>query len=107
MIETFRRWFMDHRRALEQNGISLDLTAGSEGLPKNGVSALLASDRFEAAVELWETGESEFYFSDWTAADRDPNVGVEVTHHDFANTVEMSDALNDLINRMSPALASR
>lgn len=104
MIEAFRQWFLEHRLVLAPDGISLELSKGSEGLPKNGVYAVLKSDRFEAGVELWETGESEFYFSDWEAAERDPAVGVVVTHHDFTSPAELYTALDELVNRMSLVL---
>lgn len=78
---------------------------GSEGLLKNGISAVLKSERFEATIELWETGESEFYFLDWEFADRDPDYQPEVTHYDFAAEKEMLSALNRLVNRLSPVLA--
>lgn len=105
MIDTFRRWALEYGPILKREGISLDLSKGSEGLPKNGISAALKSDRFEATIELWETGESEFYFLDWEAAERDPNVGVVVTHYDFTTAGELYAALDQVISRMSPVLA--
>ena len=89
---------------MERDGISLDLSKGSEGLSKNGVYAALKSDHFEAGVELWETGDSEFYFSDWEAVERDPAVGVVVTHHEFKSPAELYAALDELVNRMCPML---
>jgi len=104
MIETFRRWLLERRSTLEREGIALEIAKGSEGLLKNGISAVLTSDRFESRIELWETGESEFYFADWAVADRDPDYHPEVVHHEFQSYAEMYVALDQLVNRMSPVL---
>ena len=101
MIENLQFWAGQHQRDLEGKGIALKLSHPSEGLPKNGISAVFTSDRFEATVELWETGESEFYFLDWKAADRDPEYQVEITHHDFQNEGDLHSSLAVLLERLS------
>ena len=104
MIEKLQFWAGQHQRDLARDRIFLKLSQPSEGLPKNGISAVFISDRFEATVELWENGESEFYFLDWEAADRDPNYQLEVTHHDFTQAMQLYAALETLVSRMSPVL---
>jgi len=105
MIEKLLFWAEQHQGDLARNRIFLKLSQPSEGLPKDGISAVLTSDRFEATVELWENGESEFYFLDWEAADRDPNYQAKVTHYDFRNAIELLAALETLVSRMSPVLS--
>lgn len=105
MIEKLQFWAGQHQRDLARDGIFLKLSQPSDGLPKNGISAVFTSDRFEVTVELWENGESEFYFLDWEAADRDPNYQVEVTHYDFRYAAELYAALQTLVSRMSPVLS--
>lgn len=105
MIEKLQFWAGQHQRDLARDRISLKLSQPSEGLPKNGISAVFISDRFEATVELWENGESEFYFLDWEAADRDPEYQPKVVHHDFTNSSELYAALEHLVNCMSPVMA--
>lgn len=101
MIETLQFWARENQSDLEKNGIYLKLSQPSEGLPKNGISAVFTSDRFEATIELWETGESEFYFLDWKAADRDPDYQVDITHHDFQSESELHSSLAALLERLS------
>jgi len=105
MIETFRSWLFRNQSLLGRDGITFDLSPSSEGLLKNGVSAVLKSERFEVTIELWETGESEFYFLDWEAADRDLEYQPEVVHHDFSDKSQMFAALEQLVSRMSPVMA--
>ncbi len=100
MIEAFRRWLLEHRRSIKRDGVSLELSEGSQGLLKNGVSATFNSAHSEAMIELWETGESEFYFADWNTADRDPNYQPEVTHYDFQSEGEMFTALAAFVKRI-------
>jgi hypothetical protein len=104
MIEAFRLWFSRNHFLLERDGITFDLSPSSTGLPKNGISAVLKSDRVEVTIELWETGESEFYFLNWEAIERDPNASVVVTHYDFTPVEELYAALDQLVNQMSPVL---
>ena len=101
MIEAFYLWFSQNHSLLARDGSSINLSPSSVGLPKNGISAVLRSDRAEITIELWETGESEFYFLDWDAVDLDPAVGVAVKHYDFANKEELYAALDQLVSRMS------
>ena len=101
MIEALRSWFRQNSSLLEGEGISGSLSPGSVGLLKNGISAELKTDHLEATIELWETGESDFHFLDWEAAERDPEVSVVVTHYDFRSEQEMYAALNNLVNRIN------
>lgn len=101
MIEAFCHWLLEHRMSIERDGVSLELSEDSKGLLKNGVSAAFSSAYSEALIELWETGESEFYFADWKVADRDPNYQPEVTHFDFRNESEMFTALAAFVKRIS------
>lgn len=105
MIDAFRLWFSQNQFLLARDGLTFELSAGSMGLPKNGISAVLKSERVEVTIELWETGESEFYLLDWNTIDRDPEAGVVVMHYDFAEPAALYAALDQLVNRMSPVLA--
>ena len=105
MIEKLLYWAEQHQGDLARDRIFLKLSQPSDGLPKNGISAVFTSSRFEATVELWENGESEFYLLDWEAADRDPNYQVEIIHHDFRSGIELYTALETLVSRMSLVLS--
>lgn len=102
MIEALRSWFEQNSSLLEEEGISGGLSPGSVGLLKNGISAELKTNHLEATIELWETGESDFHFLDWEATERDPEVGVVVTHYDFQGEQELWVALDKLVSRMIP-----
>ena len=105
MIKAFYLWFSKNHSLLTGDGLSIKLSPMSVGLPKNGISAVLRAGRAEVTIELWETGESEFYFLDWDAVDHDPQAGIVVTHYDFIRVEELYAALDQLVSRMSPVPA--
>ena len=105
MIHWFSEWFSTNSSQSERQGIRISLSESSKELSKNGISAVLKSERIEATVELWETGESEVYFLDWKASDRDPDYQPEVIHYDFENKTDLLNALNNIVSRMSLVMA--
>lgn len=96
-LNTFRIWLGQHREALDRNSITVDIPAETQG---SGIYADLKSKRYEATVQLWNNGLSDFHILDWRLADRDPDYQVEVTHHEFQDKSELSTTLNALVKRM-------
>ncbi len=105
-ITSLQEWLLDNQNRLKQEEIRADVVGITSYTPSS-IHVDFYAARFQGTVELWEDGQSEFYFLDWAAADRDPEAGVEVTHHDFVRTNELYAALETLVSRMSPALATR
>lgn len=96
MLREFQEWFEKNGSWLDRKGVRALLKGPSRGLDKNSVSAELTSDRYEALVLVWETGESDFH-----VAPMDASSDVEVTHYEFDSTDELSAALVQLMSQMS------
>ena len=104
MISGLRGWLEDHQLRLLREGIRPDILGQTPYVPSS-LHVALKAERLEAQVQLWEDGQSEFYFLDWEAADRDPEYQPEVVHQDFTDTSGLYAALEQLISRMSPVMA--
>jgi sugar phosphate isomerase/epimerase len=105
-IAFFQEWLLTNQARLNHENIRVEVIGITPYAPSS-IHAGFYAERHEATVQLWEDGQSDFHFLDWEAAQRDPEVGVVVTHHDFTMIEELYIALDGLINRMSPALAAR
>ena len=103
-IALFQGWLKSNQTRFTHDHIRVEVLGITPYVPSS-VHVNLFAERHEATVQLWETGESEFFFLDWQAAERDPAVGVVVTHHDFTTPAELYATLDELVNRMSPVLA--
>lgn len=97
-LDAFRIWFGQNREVLDRRSITVDMPAETRG---NGIYADLKSERYEATVQLWNNGLSDFHILDWRSADHDSDYQVEVTHHEFQNESGLSTALGTLVKRMS------
>jgi uncharacterized protein involved in type VI secretion and phage assembly len=97
MLEAFRQWFQIHQSLLTQKGVDVRVSPGTQGLDKNSIHAELRTPRYEWLVQLWETGESDFHFLDWDAADD----GVIWTHYEFPSKEELYAALDGIIEKLS------
>lgn len=96
VLGIIQEWFKKNELLLMDMGIRTRVSEPSQGFSKNGISAELISDKYEALVQLWETGESDFH-----VALQDASSDVEVTHYEFRNKDEMQAALVQLISQMS------
>ncbi len=102
MLGALQAWFHRHEGTLRARGIAVQVRQPSSGFSKNGISADLTTDRAEATVELWESGESEFHYLDWQEAEADKdNAQAAVTHYEFARPEELFAALDALMTRMA------
>ena len=105
-ITSFQEWLLDNQNRLKQEEIRVEVVGITPYVPSS-IHVDFYSERFQGTAELWEDGQSEFYFLDWAAADRDPEYQLEVTHHDFTQATQLHAALETLVSRMSPVLAVR
>jgi hypothetical protein len=96
MIRAFQDWFHKNRSLLDDRHITVDISKPTEDLSKNSIYADLRTDRSEATVQVWESGESDFHFLSSPSADE-----VIVTHHDFESSEQLDAALHQLIEQMS------
>jgi hypothetical protein len=99
-VASFERWLKDNQARLEQENIRVEILGTTAYTPRS-IHVNFFTDCQEATVQLWEDGQSDFHLLDWEAAERDPEVGVVVTHHDFNTTDELSMALEDIVRRLS------
>ena len=104
MISGFRDWLEGERSRLLRAGIRSEILGQTSFVPSS-IHATLKTERFEGQVQLWEDGQSEFFFLDWEAADRDPNYQVKVTHYDFEVPGQLQAALEALVDQISPVMA--
>jgi|GEM_PF-5644768 len=102
-IALFQEWLKDNQMRLTHDTIRVEILGITPYVPSS-IHVDLFAARHEATVQLWEDGQSDFHFLDWEAAERDPTLGVVVTHHDFIRPTELYAALDELVNRMSPML---
>lgn len=102
-IAPFQEWLKDNQAHFVREKVRIEVLGITPYVPSS-IHVNFFSERYEATVQLWEDGQSEFYFADWAVADRDPHYQLEVVHHDFQGHAEMYAALDQLLNRMSPVL---
>ena len=102
-IALFQDWLRENQSRFAHENIRVEASAITPYSPSS-IHVDFFAERHEATVQLWEDGQSDFHFLDWEAAERDPNVGVGVTHYDFTIAGELYAALDQLVNRMSPML---
>lgn len=103
-IAAFQEWLLKNQDRLSSDKIRVEII-GITSYNPSSIHANFYASRHEATVELWEDGQSEFHWLDWEVAERDPEAGVVVTHHDFTAVKELDNALSELINQMSPVPA--
>lgn len=96
MIQDFHDWFEKNQNGLNKKRIKTLVSQATQNLDKNSINADFLSDRYEATVQIWETGESDFHFLDWKEANE-----VVVTYHKFNSKEELYMALEQLIVQMS------
>ncbi len=104
MISGFRHWLEDNESRLSREGIQIEILGQTPYVPSS-IHVTLKMERYEGHVQLWEDGQSEFYFLDWKAADRDLDYQPEVVHHDFSDKSQMYAALEQLVGRLSLVMA--
>lgn len=104
-ITSFQQWLKDNTARLEHENIRVEMLGITPYVPSS-IHVDFFAGRHEATVQIWEDGQSDFHLLDWEAAERDPEVGVVVTHYDFATLAQMYAALDNLVNRLSPVLVS-
>jgi len=97
MVQHLQNWVQENGLRLSERNITCSIKAPSRESNKLGISASFTTDRGEATVELWETGESDFHFLDSRSSD----VGVRVTHYEFSNMQELYDALENLLKALT------
>ncbi len=101
-LQGFRDWRESRQSALDKFNITMTLLGQTQDHTPNSLHVELRSGRHETTVQLWEDGLSDFHFLDWDAAERDPTIGVVVTHYEFQNEGELFATLDNLVRRMSP-----
>ena len=99
-IAAFREWLKNNQARLEHENIRVEIVGVTPYVPSS-IHVNLFGERREATVQFWDDGQSDFHFLDWEAAERNPEVGVVVTHHDFATSGEMSTELEKLVTCLS------
>ena len=104
MISGFRHWLEDNQPRLLREGIRTEILGQTPYVPSS-IHVTLKMERYEAQVQLWEDGQSEFYFLDWEAADHNTDYQVEVKHYDFEMLDQLKTALENLVSRMSLVMA--
>ena len=95
MLEAFMEWFEAHQALFAGKGIQAQISPATEGLGKNSIHAEFITPTHEWTVQLWETGESDFHWLTWEAADD----GVCVTHHEFGEPEELIAALEGALEK--------
>ena len=103
-IILFQQWLEDNQGRLAHDQIRVEVLGITSYTPSS-IHVDLFAARHEVTVQLWEDGQSDFHFLNWEAADRDPNYQVEVTHYDFETAEQLLSALDQLVSKLSPALA--
>lgn len=61
MIHAFQSWIQNNQALLNERRINTHLSEPTQGLSKNSIFADFKSDRYEATVQVWESGESDFH----------------------------------------------
>ena len=88
-------WLRTNQLVLTERGTAIHRSGPTQGLPKNSITAEFHTEAHEATVQLWDTGESDFFFWDKTGADE-----VAATHHCFTSVEALYEALNRLLARL-------
>ena len=101
MLDAFQAWFRNNQDQMQRDGISVSVTEPSRGYGKDAITAELKTASAEALVCLWETGESEFEYLDWKAADGDVDYQPKDTSYEFAHPEELYVALDALAARLT------
>ena len=99
-IASFQDWLKDSQARLERENIRVE-TLGITSFAPGSIHVDFFGDGHEATVQLWGDGQSDFHLLDWEAAERDPQIGVVVTHYAFRSTAEMTTELEKLVDCLS------
>ena len=99
--QKFVQWVQANQARLNADGIKARLPEGSAG---NETYAEFFAKTGEATVEIWDYGFSEFHV--WLHHGSPQQEEVKTTHHEFQDFAQMYAALEQLVNRLSPVLAS-
>ena len=102
-IAALQEWLKDNQARLGQEHTRIEIVGTTSHVPSS-IHVDFFAERHEATVQLWEDGQCDFHFLDWEASERDPEVGVVVTHHEFRTIGEMKGELDDLVQCLSPRM---
>jgi hypothetical protein len=101
-ITLFQKWLADSKTRLEDENIRFDVLGITPYVPSS-IHVDFFAKHYEATVQLWADGQSDFHLLDWEAVEHDPDVSVKVTHYEFQSEDKLFAALDGLIRQLAPA----
>ena len=101
MLEAFQEWVRQKSDRLEELGISITTYGPSHRSERNSFAVDLDAGRYQANVQLWNTGECDIVLGDFDLARNEPDKeAVEVSTYVFKSPEEFLSNLEQLLDRM-------
>jgi len=101
MLEAFQEWVRQNSERLKDLGVSITTYGPSQRPDRNSFAVDLDAGRYQANVQLWDTGECDIVLGDFELAANEPDKeAAEVSTYVFKSPEEFLSTLELLLNRM-------